>query len=85
MEQLIATLKEQIIERLNLSDVSPEGIDSDAPLFGKGLGLDSIDALEIIVLLQQVYGIKISTAEEGRHAMKSVRTLAEFIQSKQQA
>ena len=83
MEQLMYNLKEQIIERLNLSDTKPEDIDSDAPLFGDGLGLDSIDALEIIVLLQQVYGIKITSAEEGKKAMKSVKTLAEYITEKQ--
>jgi acyl carrier protein len=83
MEQLIFNLKEQIIDRLNLSDIKPEDINNDAPLFGDGLGLDSIDALEIIVLLQQVYGIKITNAEEGKKAMKSVKTLAEYITEKQ--
>ena len=83
MEQLINNLKEQIIDRLNLSDTKPEDIDSDAPLFGDGLGLDSIDALEIIVLLQQAYGIKITNAEEGKKAMKSVKTLADYITEKQ--
>jgi acyl carrier protein len=83
MEQLIYNLKEQIIERLNLTDTKPADIDSDAPLFGEGLGLDSIDALEIIVLLQQVYGIKITNAEEGKKALKSVNTLAEYITEKQ--
>ena len=83
MEQLIYNLKEQIIERLNLSDTKPGDIDSEAPLFGDGLGLDSIDALEIIVLLQQVYGIKITSAEEGKKAMRSVKTLAEYITEKQ--
>lgn len=79
MEQLIYNLKEQIIERLNLTDTKPADVDSDAPLFDEGLGLDSIDALEIIVLLQQVYGIKITNAEEGKKAMRSVKTLAEYI------
>jgi len=83
MEQLIYNLKEQIIERLNLTDTKPADIDSDAPLFGEGLGLDSIDALEIIVLLQQVYGIKITNAEEGKKALKSVNTLFEYITEKQ--
>lgn len=84
MQELINNLKEQIIERLNLSDVKPEDIDNEAPLFGEGLGLDSIDALEIIVLLQQEYGIKITSAEEGKKAMKSLNTLAEYIVSKQE-
>jgi acyl carrier protein len=83
MEELVIKLKEQIIGRLNLSDIKPEDIDNDGPLFGEGLGLDSIDALEIIVLLQQEYGIKITNAEEGKKAMKSLNTLAEYILSKQ--
>jgi acyl carrier protein len=83
MEELLFKLKEQIIGRLNLSDVKPEDIDNEAPLFGEGLGLDSIDALEIIVLLQQEYGIKITAAEEGKKAMRSINTLAEYIVSKQ--
>ena len=58
MEELIVELKKQIIEVLNLEDVKPEDIDNDAPLFGEGLGLDSIDALELIVLMEKNYGIK---------------------------
>ena len=53
MEELILTLKEQIIEALNLEEITPEDIDNDAPLFGDGLGLDSIDALELIVILDR--------------------------------
>lgn len=83
MEHLIYNLKVQIIERLNLTDTKPADIESDTQLFGDGLGLDSIDALEIIVLLQQVYGIKIADAQEGKNAMKSVKTLAEYITEKQ--
>ena len=64
MEDLVLKLKEQIIEALNLEGVSPEDIDVKAPLFGdEGLGLDSIDALEIIVLLEKNYGIRLSNAE----------------------
>lgn len=58
MEELIAKLKVQVVAALNLEDVKPESIDADAPLFGDGLGLDSIDALELIVLLDKNYGIK---------------------------
>ena len=58
MEELILELKKEIIEALNLEDVKPEDIDEDAPLFGSGLGLDSIDALELIVLIVKNYGIK---------------------------
>lgn len=80
MEELIAKLKEEIIEVLNLEDVQPEEIDADAPLFGDGLGLDSIDALELIVLMEKNYGIKLKDASEGRELFKSVRILAAYIQ-----
>ena len=72
-------LKEKIIEALNLQDVSPAQIEDDAPLFGSGLGLDSIDALELVVMLEKNYGIVIKDIEEGRPAFRSVRTLADFI------
>ena len=73
------TLKEQIIERLNLKDLKPENIGDDEPLFVEGIGLDSIDALELIVLLQQEYNIKLSNAEEGPQVFHSVRTMADYI------
>ncbi len=79
MDTLIKELKEKIVAHLNLQDVAPDSIDADAPLFGDGLGLDSIDALELIVLLQQDYGIKITNAEEGRAVFRTVRTMAEYI------
>ena len=82
MEDLKLKLKAQIIERMNLQDTKPEDIVDDAPLFGDGLGLDSIDALEIIVLLQQEYGLKIQTAEEGKKVLRSVNTIAEYIKEK---
>ena len=58
MEELVLELKKQIIEVLNLEEMTPEDIDTDSPLFGEGLGLDSIDALELIVLLEKKYGIR---------------------------
>jgi len=79
MEQLITTLKKEIIEVLNLEEMEIEDIETDAPLFMEGLGLDSIDALELIVLLEKKYGLKIETAEEGKKILFSVRTMAEFI------
>jgi acyl carrier protein len=79
MEQLIAKLKREIIEVLNLSELSPDDIDENAPLFVEGLGLDSIDALELIVLLEKKYGLKLGTAEEGKKVLRTVRTMAEFI------
>jgi acyl carrier protein len=79
MEELIQKLKEEIIEVLNLEEMEPGDIDSDAPLFGEGLGLDSIDALELIVLLEKNYGIKIEDPKDGRKIFFSVRTMAEYI------
>ncbi|MDT8393468.1 MAG: phosphopantetheine-binding protein [Bacteroidales bacterium] len=79
MEELIQKLKVEIIEVLNLEEMEPEDIESDAPLFGDGLGLDSIDALELIVLLEKNYGIKIEDPKDGRKIFYSVRTMAEFI------
>jgi len=78
-------LKTKIIESLRLQDVTPEQIDDDAPLFGAGLGLDSIDALELVVMLEKHYGIVIKDIEEGRPAFRSVRTLAEFIDARHPA
>lgn len=75
----MANLKLQIIEALNLKHLKPEDIGDDQPLFIDGLGLDSIDALELIVLLQQQYQIKIANPQEGPKIFKSVRTIAEFI------
>lgn len=83
MEQTILTLKNDLIEQLNLEGLTPEEINNDEPLFGSGLGLDSIDALEIIVLIERKYGIKIKDQETGQKAMKSIRSLAEFIKDNQ--
>jgi acyl carrier protein len=82
MEISTHELKTKIIESLKLRDVTPEQIDNDAPLFGTGLGLDSIDALELVVLLEKDYGIVIKDIEEGRPAFRSVKTLADFIAAK---
>lgn len=79
MEQLVQRLKEEIITALNLSEMKPENIDEKAPLFVDGLGLDSIDALELTVLLEKKYGLKITTAEEGKKVLYSVNSMAEFI------
>jgi acyl carrier protein len=79
MEKLMADLKQQIIAQLNLKDLKPEDIGDDQPLFVEGLGLDSIDALELIVLLQQEYKIKLASAEEGQSVFRSVRTMAQYI------
>ena len=80
MEDLKKTLKQQIIDSLNLQGMKPEEIDDNAPFFGDGLGLDSIDSLELMVLLERNYGIKIEDAREGRKILTSVQTMAEYIQ-----
>lgn len=79
MEELIEKLKVQLIEQLNLEDMEPEDIDAEEPLFGTGLGLDSIDALELIVLLEKEYGIKIQNPKDGQKIFFSLKTMAEFI------
>jgi acyl carrier protein len=79
MEQLIEQLKSQIIEALNFEDMTPADIDTDAPLFGEGLGLDSIDALELIMLMDREYGIKLADPKQGKAIFRSVRTMAEYI------
>lgn len=79
MNELIEKLKLQLIEQLNLEEIEPDEIKADEALFGDGLGLDSIDALEIIVLLEKEYGLKIAKPEEGKKIMYSIETLAKYI------
>ena len=79
MDELIYTLKQQIIEALNLEDMKPEDNDENASLFGEGLGLDSIDALELIVLMEKNYGIKLQDPSMGKEIFKSVAVMADYI------
>jgi acyl carrier protein len=79
MDELIIELKEKIIEALNLEEMTPEDINEDDALFGEGLGLDSIDALELIVLLEKNYGIKLANPAEGKAIFKSIRNIAEYV------
>ena len=79
MEDMVLKLKKKMIEVLNLEDMRPDDIDDDAPLFGEGLGLDSIDALELIVMMERSYGIKIKDPAEGKEIFKSVNTMADYI------
>jgi len=79
METLIQELKEEIIEVLNLEDMEVDEIGDNDALFGDGLGLDSIDALELIVLLEKNYGIKIEDPKKGKDIFFSVKTMAEYI------
>ncbi len=82
MEQLINDLKKQIKEALNLEELSLEDFDENAPLFGEeGIGLDSIDVLEIIVLLEKKYGIRLANPKEGKAIFRSVRSIAEYVQA----
>ena len=80
MSELKIKIKKQLIEHLNLEDFKLEDIKDDTPLFGDGLGLDSIDALEIIVMLDNKFDVKISNPEEGAKIFQSVNTIAEFIE-----
>jgi acyl carrier protein len=85
MEELIAELKRNIVEGLALEGISPEEIDTDAPLFVEGLGLDSIDAVELVVILEKRYGILLTEMGTAKAAFASVRTLARFIQDHRKA
>ncbi|TBW29263.1 phosphopantetheine-binding protein [Gramella sp. KN1008] len=80
MSDLHTELKKSIIEQLNLEDMEVSDIENDEPLFGDGLGLDSIDALELIVLLEKNYGIKLSDPQQGKEVFNSVNTMADFIE-----
>lgn len=79
-EELKQQLKKQVIEFLNLTALKPEDIKDDEPFFGEGLGLDSIDSLELIVLLNREYGISIKDPKVGRKVLVDIETMAEFIE-----
>lgn len=75
-------LKELLIERLKFEDMTPDDISDDEPLFGGGLGLDSIDALEIVVMLESEFGIKVKNETSARDSFKSITTLANYVESR---
>lgn len=83
MSELINKLKKEIIEELSLQDIDPDELDENTSLFKDGLGLDSIDSLELIVLLQRNYGLKLASAEEGQTVFKSIKSMADYIQANQ--
>jgi acyl carrier protein len=86
MEISTTEIKEKIIASLNIQDITADQIADEAPLFGAGgLGLDSIDALELVVMLEKNFGIVIKDMEEGRPAFQSVTTLAAFVNAKRSA
>ena len=78
--ELKLQVKKQIVEFLNLINVKPEDIKDDEPLFGTGLGLDSIDSIELIVLLSREYGINIQDPKEGRKVLVDINTMAAYIE-----
>ena len=84
IEDLILKLRKEIIDQLQVEGISPEEVDPEAPLFGEGgLGLDSIDVLELVVLLDKNYGIKIRASKEGPKIFYSVKSIAEYIMENQ--
>lgn len=83
MEELISKLKLEIIDALNLEDIEPDEIDAYEPLFNEGLGLDSIDALELIVLLDKTYGLKLDDPSKGKEVFYSVESMAKYIKAHQ--
>ena len=85
MTELVSQLKKQIIKALNLENVKEEDIKGDDPLFGEGLGLDSIDALELIVLLEKEYGLKIENPADAKKIFLSVNSIAQYISENKKA
>lgn len=79
MEDLKLELKEKIIDALNLVDLTPADIQDEAPIFMEGLGLDSIDALELMLLMEKNYGIRLANPAEGKQVFKSINTMAEYV------
>ena len=81
MSKLKEEIKKKLIQQLNLEELNVSDIKDDTPLFGEGIGLDSIDVLEIIVMLDKHYNIKISKPEDGEKIFQTVNSLAEYIES----
>lgn len=78
-EELIEQVKQLIIDSLRIDGMAPEEIETDAPLFGEGLGLDSIDALQLVVAMEKAYGVVVPDAATGTRVFQSVRSMAEYV------
>lgn len=85
LAEIKTKLKELLVEQLSLEDITPEEIEDDCELFGEGLGLDSLDAVEIVVLLQRNFNIEVKDLEKSREVFRSVSTLAEYVYEKSEA
>jgi acyl carrier protein len=83
-DDLIEKIRQLIIQRLKLVEMTPEMIEIDAPLFGEGLGLDSIDALELVLGLEKEFGVIIPDAEVGKRVFQSVRTMTQYVLEQQE-
>ena len=81
LQEIKDKLKQLLVEQLSLDDITPEDIKDDDELFGEGLGLDSLDAVEIVVILQRNFGVEVKTAHQSREVFGSINTLADFIVS----
>lgn len=79
IDELIKELRQELVKQLNLEETLPDNFDENTPLFGEGLGLDSIDSLELVVLLERNYGLKLKDPKEGRTVFYSIRSMAEYI------
>jgi len=79
---VVQKLKHVIVEDLNIEEITPDQIDNDEPLFGEGLGLDSLDAVELVVVVKRHFGVEIKDMSEGREAFASINALAKFIEER---
>ena len=79
LDELKQELKELLVENLSLEDITPAEIEDDTPLFGDGIGLDSLDGVEIVVMLQRHYGLDVKDMQKGKEIFQSINTLADYV------